>query len=44
MFFPRAEHQEEREHPLDKMNPNQDGIEGSLIAEPEAGKESDNEQ
>ena len=33
---PRAEHQEEIEHQLEEMNPNRDGIEGPLIAEPEA--------
>lgn len=33
---PRAEHQEEIEHQLEEMNPNRNGIEGPLIAEPEA--------
>lgn len=33
---PRAEHQEEIEHQPEEMNPNRDGIEGPLIAEPEA--------
>lgn len=33
---PRAEHQEEIEHQPEEINPNRDGIEGPLIAEPEA--------
>jgi len=34
--IPETEHQEEIEHQPEEMNPNRDGIEGPLIAEPEA--------